>query len=413
MVIRLLYESVGFALSALRENKTRTFLSLIGVTIGIMTIVGIFSAVNTLRANLEASVEKLGSRSIYIQKQPWGGGGEYPWWKYQSRPNPSLRDFEQIKRRSNMTDGVCYEIYLDGKVLKYDNNAVENAYIAASTHDFYKIRTLEFAEGRYFTDAESERGTATVILGSKVAQGLFPNTSALGKKIFGAGRRLTVIGVLKEEGEGMLIDVSLDNIAIIPLNLARNLVNVEEYGPSIIVKALDKYPLDEVESELRGILRSAHRLSPTQEDDFALNQTTIITQQLDQMFLMVNTAGLMIGIFSVLVGGFGIANIMFVSVKERTNLIGIQKSLGAKNYFILSQFLIESVVLCLIGGLVGLGIIYFFALLLQLGAGVAIVVKLNEVLIAILVSTAIGLISGIIPAVMASRLDPVEAIRSK
>lgn len=413
MVIRLLYESVGFALSALRENKTRTFLSLTGITIGIMTIVGIFSAVNTLRANLEQSVEKLGSRSIYIQKHPWGGGGDYPWWKYQNRPSPSLRDFEQIKRRANMAEGICYEIYLNGKVLKYDNNTVENVSIVAPSHDFHKIRAFDFAQGRYFTDAESERGTATVILGAKVAQGLFPNAGAIGKTVFGAGRRLRVIGVLQEEGEGMLIDVSLDNIAIIPLNFARNLVNVEEYGPSIIVKGQEKYPLDEVESELRGIVRSVHRLKPTEEDDFALNQTTIITQELNQMFFMVNVAGSMIGLFSVLVGGFGIANIMFVSVKERTNIIGIQKSLGAKNYFILSQFLIESVVLCLIGGLVGLGIIYFIALLIQWGAGITVVVKFSEVMIALLVSTSIGLISGIIPAVMASRLDPVEAIRSK
>ncbi len=378
-----------------------------------MTIIGIFSAVNTLRANLEDSVEKLGSRSIYVQKWPWGGGGEYPWWKYMNRPEPTIRDFESIQNRMTMADGVCYEINMSRKLIKYQNNNVENVEFSAPSHDYYKIRNLEFKEGRYFTDAESKRGAPLIILGSNVADGLFPHSSPLGKTVSALGRRLTVIGVFKMEGEGMIIDVSLDNSAVIPLNLARNLVNIRNFGPSIIVNAKTGYPMEEVESELKGVMRSVHRLSPKEEDDFALNQTTIITAELDSMFDVVNFSGFLIGIFSVLVGGFGIANIMFVSVKERTPIIGIQKSLGAKNYFILAQFLMEAVVLCLIGGGAGLAIVYGLALLLKLVADVGVVVHLGEILAAVGISTFIGLISGIIPAVMASRLDPVEAIRSK
>jgi len=411
--LKLLFESFGFAFSALRENKTRTFLSLLGVTIGIMTIVGIFSAVNTLRANLESSVEKLGSRSIYIQKWPWGGGGEYPWWKYVNRPEPTIEDFEKVQERTKLADGIALEVGISGKTLKYLNNNAENVYVDAVTHDFYKIRNLEFESGRYFTESESERGTPVVLIGATIAKGLFPGADPIGKTIQALGRRLRVIGVFKEEGEGMLIDVSLDNIAVVPLNFARNVINVRSFGPSIVVNVKEGIPLDEAESELRGVIRSIHRLSPKQEDDFALNQTTIITAQLDTMFAMVNTAGFCIGILSVLVGGFGIANIMFVSVKERTHIIGIQKSLGAKNYFILSQFLIEAVALCLIGGGIGLFVVYSLAFLLKVFGGIAVVVHFSEVALAIFISSIIGLVSGIIPAVMASKLDPVEAIRSK
>jgi putative ABC transport system permease protein len=413
MFLRLTGESMGFALSALRENKTRTVLSLLGITIGIMTIIGVFAAVDTLRANLEQSVEKLGSSTIYVSKWPWGGGGEYPWWRYQNRPEPSIRDYEQLRQRLTMADGICLSISINNKTIKRLNLSVENAAVAASTYDFYKIRNLEFAAGRYFTESEVTRGAAVTVIGATVAEGLFRGVDPIGKTITALGRRLTVIGVLKREGEGMLIDVSLDNMVAIPLNLARNLVNMRWYGPTIIVRAAAGVSLEEAESELRGAMRSVRRLAPRTEDDFSLNKTTIITAQLDQLFTIINLAGIVIGGFSILVGGFGIANIMFVSVKERTAIIGIQKSLGAKNYFILFQFLTEAVILCLMGGVIGLLIVYLLAFLTKVIFGLAIVVNFSMVVITFVLSTAIGLIAGIVPAMSAARMDPVEAIRSK
>ncbi len=413
MFLRLIGESIGFALSALRENKTRTVLSLLGITIGIMTIIGVFAAVDTLRANLEQSVEKLGSSTIYVSKWPWGGGGEYPWWRYQNRPEPTVRDYEQLTQRLTMADGICLSISINNKTIKRHNLSVENAAVAASTYDFYKIRNLEFAAGRYFTESEVTRGAAVTVIGSTVAEGLFQGVDPIGKTVIALGRRLTVIGVLKREGEGMLIDVSLDNMVAIPLNLARNLVNMRWYGPNIIVRAAAGVSLEEAESELRGVMRSVRRLAPRTEDDFSLNKTTIITAQLDQLFTIINLAGIVIGGFSILVGGFGIANIMFVSVKERTAIIGIQKSLGAKNYFILFQFLTEAVILCLMGGVIGLLIVYLLAFLTKVVFGLAIVVNFSMVVITFVLSTAIGLIAGIVPAMSAARMDPVEAIRSK
>lgn len=412
LFFKLLGESFGFAFSALRGNKTRTLLSLLGITIGIMTIIGVFSAVDTLRSNLESSIEKLGSKTIYVSKWPWDGGPDFPWWKYVNRPEPTIDDFEKLQERLTMADGISYDVTVSNRTVKFLNNNIEGAAISGVSFDFYKMRNLEFSSGRYFTNAESDHGTPIAMIGSTIAEGLFPSMDPLGKQITFLGRKVTVIGVFKEEGEGMLIDVSLDNVIITPLNFLKNLVHVENHGPNILVNAAAQFPLEETESELRGVMRSIHRLSPKQEDDFSLNKMTIITAQLDQLFTIINGAGLFIGIFSILVGGFGIANIMFVSVKERTPLIGIQKSLGAKNFFILSQFLIEAVLLCILGGLIGLGVVYLLALIVKLGFDVGIVVDFGKVILTLMLSTMIGLIAGIIPAVMASRLDPVEAIRS-
>ncbi|WP_257668285.1 ABC transporter permease [Parapedobacter tibetensis] len=413
LFLRLIGESFGFAFSALRENRTRTLLSLLGVTIGILIIIGVFSAVDTLRANLESSVEKLGSKTIYVMKWPWDGGPDFPWWQYVNRPEPDIRDYEALKTRMTTANGISFSIDIGNRTAQHLNNNVSGITVTATSHELYDIRNLEIQHGRYFTEAESNRGTTVAVIGATVAEGLFPNTDPVGQAISVLGRKITVIGVFKEEGEGMIFDVSMDNVVMIPLNLGRNLVNIRRYSPAIMVSAAPNISLDEAESELRGVMRSIHRLSPQQEDDFSLNKTTIITAQLDAMFKVINTAGGFIGIFSILVGGFGIANIMFVSVKERTHIIGIQKSLGAKNYFILSQFLIEAIALCIIGGLMGLGIVFLLTFLVKLIFGLGIVVNMGMVMLTIGLSTFIGLLSGIIPAIMAARLDPVEAIRSK
>lgn len=413
IIFRLIGESFRFAADALRQNKLRTMLSLLGITIGIFTIIAVFSGVDTLRNKLQQSVDKLGSNTLFVQKWPWGFGGDYPWWKYVNRPEPSYRDYEALRDRLDYVEGVSYEVSSANRTIKYRSSSVEGATLNAATHDYNKTWTLDFQEGRYFTENEAKTGSPVVILGAEIADGLFAGESGVGKQIKVMGRRLTVVGVFKKEGEDMM-GMSQDKNVLIPMNFAKGLFDVQDsnYNPQITVRGKENIALEEVESELQGAMRAIHRVRPGVEDDFALNKTTMISNQLDIMFKMVKIAGWVIGGFSILVGGFGIANIMFVSVKERTNIIGIQKSLGAKNYFILLQFMFEAVALCVMGGILGLLLVYSLTLVFTYAMDVEVVLYMNNIIMGIGISVIIGTISGFWPAYSASRLDPVEAIRS-
>jgi putative ABC transport system permease protein len=413
LFLKLLKESFLFANDSLRQNKLRTFLSLLGVTIGIFMIIAVFSAVDTLRANLQKSVDKLGNNSIYIQKWPWVGGDDFPWWKYMQRPDPKLREYDEIVRRSQTALAVSYEIGIDNRTVKYLDHTVEGASITAASYEHNKTWQFDVLQGRYFSEMESHSGSPVTVIGFDIADNLFPSGNAVGKQIKILGRYVTIVGVFKKEGNDILGN-SDDKQLLLPINFAKNVIDAENqnYNPVIVVRGKDGLSDVQVEDELRGLMRSIRRLKPGQDDNFELNKSTILSNQLGVVFGILHTVGLVIGLFSILVGGFGIANIMFVSVKERTNIIGIQKSLGAKNYFILLQFLIEAVFLCVMGGVIGILLVYGGTVLVKLAFDVAVVLDAKNIIIGIGTSITIGVVSGIIPALSAARMDPVEAIRT-
>ena len=373
-------------------------------------MVSVFTLVDSLERNVRGSIQRLGNNVIHIAKMPWDFDPNQPWWDYIRRPNPEMSEFKMVKKLSQNAESVAMVIG-GNKTLKHQNNSMDNIECQGVTTEFNNIWDLDIEKGRYITDLESNNGRPVAIIGASVATNLFSDLNPIGKKFKVDGRKLEVIGVLKREGESMM-GGSNDKKIIIPLQFARNLFQIRGANPMIMVKAKEGISNEELTDELTGIMRSQRKLKPKVIDNFALNETSMISNGLAPIFDRINIAGFVIGIFSILVGGFSIANIMFVSVKERTSLIGIQKSLGAKNFFVLFQFLFESVFLCLIGGVVGLILIFLVALAMTHLADFPTTMGINSVLLGVSLSATIGIISGIIPSYKASRLDPVEAIRA-
>lgn len=412
LFLKLIKESLFFATGSLATNRVRSLLSLAGITIGIFAIISVLTVVDSLERKIRTSIESLGSNVIYIQKWPWEFGSDYPWWKYMQRPESSLPEYEEVKRRSESASAVAFFLSTN-KPVQYESFSADNAGIVMASHEYEEIRSFEISRGRYFSPPESMNGSARAIIGCDIAKTLFGYKNPVGKIIKVGGYKLTVTGVFKKEGKDMF-ENSTDNVVVIPVNFARNIIDIrnERLEPMIMVKARDGVNIDELTEELRVIMRSVRRLKPVEEDNFSLNRASLISKGFDEVFKVLNLAGFVIGGFSILVGGFGIANIMFVSVKERTRIIGIQKALGAKRYFILLQFLYESIILSLIGGIVGIALIYTGTLAVNYFMDFDISLSPGNVITGISISVIIGIFSGYAPAYAAAKLDPVKAISS-
>jgi len=413
ILLKILQESFRFAIQALIGNKLRTLLSLLGVTIGIFAIISVFAVVDSLERNIRSSVESLGDNVVFVNKWPWSMGEDYPWWKYYQRPLPTIQELNSLEQRLEMADAVTFVAGAGNKTAKYNSNDVEGIGVVAVSHGYQDVYGFELTSGRYFSILESATGKPVAIIGDNIAQSLFEGENPIGKVIKFMGQRATVIGVFEKAGDSIIGSSDDDNV-VIPVKFGRNFIrlNSESTNPMFMVKAKQGVSNEQLKDDLTRVMRSVRRLSPKSDDNFALNETSILSNGIDMMFGVIDLAGIIIGGFSLLVGGFGIANIMFVSVKERTNIIGIQKAIGAKNHFILLQFLFEAILLCLIGGILGISVVYTGTLIADYYIDFDIVLSANNVITGLWVSVLIGVISGIIPAIAASKLDPVEAIRS-
>jgi putative ABC transport system permease protein len=396
-------------------NKLRTFLSLLGVTIGIFSIISVFTLVDSLKSGIEESFDILNDDVLFIQQMPWGpeeGDTEFKWWEFIRRKQPALKDASNLQKRLTIADAVAFATGTSG-VAEYKNSSYGSAEIAGVSFEYNEVIKLDIAQGRYFTEVESDGGRNTVIIGNEIAETLFGNLNPIGKSIKVKGHKVKVIGVFSKEGTS-IIGSPFDKLVLMPVKLIARMVDVRNTDCQILVKSKPGVSNAELKDEIIGQFRAIRKLSIKKKNDFSVNEASMLSALVDGVFAMINAVGFIIGFFAILVGGFSIANIMFVSVKERTNIIGIQKALGAKNSFIMLQFLAESIVLCVFGGIVGLILMSILVLIVNMWSdSFTLVIFWSNLVIGVVISAVIGLVSGILPAYTASRLNPVDAIRSK
>jgi len=414
VIFKLMSESIIFAFGSLKGDKFRTFLSLFGVTIGIFSIVTVFTAIDALRANVETGLQSFGSSTIYIQEFPFAPepGEEYKWWEFRTRPRPKIEEYVFLRNNSKTAEAAAF-ITFSNLTVKYKRNSFGDGFVTAHTYDWNKIASSPIELGRYFSVHETQSSVPVCILGHSVAENLFHGEDPINKVVKLGNANVRVIGVLKKEGESIVSIFDTDNSIWVPYTFAGSLFNVKRSSSMICMIPKEGVGRDEFIQEIKQLMRAIRRLKPSQKDNFAVNEMTFLLNTTKEIFTGISLAGWVIGGFSILIGGFGIANIMFVSVKERTNIIGIQKALGAKKYTILTQFLAEAAALAVIGG--AGGILLVFLLVSAVGGNETFPMQLSlyNIVRGLMIASVIGIVAGFIPAYTASNLNPVEAINSK
>ncbi len=409
--VSILENSIRLTLKELKVNKLRTALSLTGVAFGIFCIIGVLTTVNSLEQNIQNEVKSLGSNTIYIDKWDYSGGPNRPSWKFRARPVMKIQEAALIKERSELTASVTYLMQTASNI-SHKDDVLQNATVYCINEDQIKIQPIQFEAGRYFSSAEFSSGTNNCIIGYTNAEDLFGSAErALGKQIDLKGKKVTIVGIIKKEGKSF-IGWDYDKCIMINNKFARSLFDPEAANPILIVKGKPDITTDALYQELRGIMRQIRRLSPTQEDNFSLNSVEAFSKAISDSFVTIDIVGSIIGGISLIVGMFGIANIMFVTVKERTPVIGLKKAVGAKSGAILFEFLLEAAILCILGGAIGLFFVYLLTLVLSGPLDFPVFLSAPMILTTVFICLGVGILAGIIPASRAAKMDPVKAIRS-
>jgi putative ABC transport system permease protein len=411
--LEIVLTSFKMALQEFRSNKLRTFLSLLGITFGIFCIISVLSTISSMQLAVKNDLKSFGNKTIYIDKWQYGGGPDFPWWKYIKRPVPKYEEVKLLKLK--VPDAANISFGIDGNSnVDYGDNTLTGVQYYGNTEDFDKIEQVTIGAGRYFQQADFDRGTPYVVMGYRIAERLFTKAQkAVGQTVkLKDGKTAIVIGVIEKQGKSLLDAWDFDNSILLTYNFMKQMFREEYSNPKILAQASPAITTEALVDELRGAMRSIRKLAPTQEDNFALNNIDNLSKFFDPIFAGMNIGGWAIAALSLVVGMFGVANIMFVTVRERTSQIGLKKAIGAKRGVILMEFLLESAFLCIIGGLFGLIAVFVLTLIFSALLGFHVFIPLNIILLAVFICLFTGVSAGIIPAFIAARMDPVVAIRS-
>jgi len=412
-VLTILWNSFKMALGELKANKLRTFLSLFGITIGIFCIIGVLATIDSLQSKIKSDLSSFGNNSVYIDKWDYSGGPEYPWWKFVKRPSPKIEEMEFVKKKSTLASNMAFFMQTQ-ESFSYEDNILKGVIFYGVTPDYKNIQSFNIGYGRYFNESDFTRGVPFGVIGYKVAEELYGKADkGVGKTITYKGRKLLVIGVIEKQGSAIINGYDYDKSTIVTHNYLASVYNPDNLGPTIMVQPKPGVTSKALQEELTGIMRQIRKLSPTQEDNFTCNDVAQFKDQVESVFGAVNQGGWAIAGLSLIVGAFGVANIMFVTVRERTSQIGLKKAIGAKSSSILYEFLLESAFLCIIGGLVGLLLVWLLTLALSSFLPFAITIAPSIIFLAFSICIILGVVSGIIPASIAAKMNPVEAIRTK
>ncbi len=416
--LSLLLEGMRIAVGSLSANRLRSALTMLGVSIGIFAITIIFTLVNSLTYNLNKNISELGNSVVFVYHIPWSNDAMSNWQKYARRPPVTFQEYERLKKDLTNVEAVAFEARIKSQPVKYKKNAVKNVVIKAVTEDFVPINNLEFENGRPFTQIEVDGGRSVCVIGHNLVEPLFGAADPIGKEVRLRGRRLKVIGVTALSGTNMF-GSSPDDMVMVPYGFGERLYDMSSrFIVKVISAKVDRPELmDRVEGDIIGIIRGARGMRPGVENNFVVNRPEMLLKMFSSATDYLFYGGLFISFFSVIVGGFGIGNIMFSTVKERSFEIGLQKALGATRGFILFQFLFESVLLCFFGGIMGLLLNWGVSSLIQVvidttEANFEMVTSFGAVTLGVAISVGIGLLSGFIPSNIASKMEPIEAMRS-
>jgi putative ABC transport system permease protein len=400
-----LFEGGRIALFSLGANRLRTLLTLTAVGIGVATLLAILGIIQGLNQSFAKQLASLGTATLNINRRPFVVTGD--WWKYRNRKQITLAQMQAVAQESQLAVVVVPEVNEQSKELTAGDESISQVDICGTLADFQQIMAYEVPEGRFLTDADSESERQVVVIGSQVAEQLFPGRSALGQAVRFDNRPYRVVGVLAKKGQ--ILGESLDLIALIPFKTFLSVYGKRDFQIDVVVNSTDD--LDRAEDELTGILRRARNVPAGQPDDFSINRTDQLAETYRQLTGALYGVAVGVGLITLLVGGIGIMNIMLVSVRERTREIGIRRALGARRSTIITQFLFEASLVSAVGGAIGTAVGLGLAKVVSLVTTLAAAVEPLTVLGGILFAAMVGLFFGIWPAARAARLDPVEALR--